>query len=78
MPAASRKKGLGSGRADHNLFFLAIKDLLGLEWDFNYQLGWIGKEGGKALMIPIYGPYLCPVLFLARWGYRARSTGARA
>ncbi|MEK7342050.1 MAG: transporter [Candidatus Binatota bacterium] len=65
-PTASRKKGLGSGRADHNLFFLASKDLLGLEWDFNYQLGWIGKEGKKSfddshlwalsLSRPLFGP----------------------
>lgn len=45
IPTASRKKGLGSGRADHNLFFLASKDLLGLEWELAYNLAWIGKEG---------------------------------
>lgn len=48
IPTASRKKGLGSGRTDHLLLFLASKDLLGLEWEFNYQLGWIGKEGKKS------------------------------
>lgn len=47
VPTASGKKGLGSSRVDHNLLFLATKDLLGLEWNFNYALGWIGKERKK-------------------------------
>ena len=47
VPSASRKKGLGSGRVDHNLTFLASKEILGLDWDFNYLLGWIGKEREK-------------------------------
>jgi hypothetical protein len=48
VPTASRKKGLGSGRVDHNLTFLASKNVLGLDWDFNYVLGWIGTEGKKS------------------------------
>ena len=66
VPTASRKKGLGSGRTDHNLIFLVSKELLGLDWDFNYQLGWIGKEGKKgfddshllalSLSRPLFGP----------------------
>lgn len=66
IPTASRKKGLGSGRVDHNLTFLASKNLLGLDWDFNYVLGWIGKEGKKsfddshlfavAFARPLFGP----------------------
>ena len=44
VPTASRKKGLGSGRVDHTLAFLASKDLFGLEWEGSYFLGWIGKE----------------------------------
>ena len=49
VPTASKRKGLGSGRVDHNLTFLASKEkLLGLDWDFNYVLGWIGKEGKKS------------------------------
>lgn len=67
VPTASRRKGLGSGRVDHNLTFLASKEkLLGLDWDFNYVLGWIGKEGKKsfddshllalAFFRPLFGP----------------------
>lgn len=66
IPTASRKNGLGSGRVDHNLTFLASKNLLGLDWDFNYVLGWIGKEGKKtfddshlfalAFSRPLFGP----------------------
>ncbi len=49
VPTASRKKGLGSGRADHDITFLVSKGkLLGLDWDFNYVLGWIGKQGKKS------------------------------
>lgn len=48
IPTASRKKGLGSGRVDHNLTFLASKNVFGLDWDFNYVLGWIGKERKKS------------------------------
>ncbi len=66
LPTASRKKGLGSGRVDHNLTFLASKNMLGLDWDFNYVLGWIGEEGKKrfddshlfalAFSRPLFGP----------------------
>jgi len=47
IPTASRKKGLGSGRVDHHLRFLASKELFDLELEFNYLLGWIGQEGEK-------------------------------
>ena len=67
VPTASKRKGLGSGRVDHDLTFLASKEkLLGLDWDFNYVLGWIGKEGKKsfddshllalAVFRPLFGP----------------------
>ncbi len=66
VPTASRKKGLGSGRVDHNLLFLASKDLFGMDWDFNYLLGWIGKERRKrfddfhlwalSFSRPLFGP----------------------
>lgn len=66
VPTASRKKGLGSGRVDHNLLFLASKDLFGLESNFNYLLGWIGKGRRKgfddfhlwalSLSRPLFGP----------------------
>ncbi len=47
VPTASRKKGLGSGRVDHNLGFLASKELFGLDWDLSYFLSFVGKEGRK-------------------------------
>jgi len=47
VPTASRKKGLGSGRTDHNLAFLASTELLGLDSELSYFLGWIGKEGRR-------------------------------
>lgn len=66
VPTASKKNGLGSGRVDHNLTFLASENVLGLDWDFNYVLGWIGKEGKKsfddshlfalAFSRPLFGP----------------------
>ncbi len=48
LPTASRRKGLGSGRVDHNLFFLASKELFGFDWDLTYILGWIGKQKRKS------------------------------
>lgn len=66
VPTASRKKGLGSGRVDHNLAFLAIEELLGSDWDLSYFLGWIGSEGTKrfddshlwalSFSRPLFGP----------------------
>ena len=66
VPTASRKKGLGSGRVDHNLSFLVSKDLAGLDWELSYFLGWIGKEGKKgfddfhlwalSFSRPLFGP----------------------
>ena len=47
IPTASRKKGLGSGRVDHTLAFLAGKELFDLEWEGSYFLGWLGKEGKR-------------------------------
>jgi hypothetical protein len=47
LPTASRKKGLGSGRVDHTLAFLATRDLFGWEWEASYFLGWLGKEGKR-------------------------------
>lgn len=48
VPSASRKKGLGSGRADHNLFFLVSKEIAGVDWELTYNQAWIGKEGRKS------------------------------
>lgn len=47
IPTASRKKGLGSGRVDHNLYFLSQKEALGLDWAFTYILTLAGKERRK-------------------------------
>lgn len=66
IPTASRRKGLGTGRVDHNLDFLASKELIGLEWNFDYHLGIVGKEGEKgfddfhlfalSFSRPLFGP----------------------
>lgn len=45
LPTASRRKGLGSGRIDHTLSLLASDTIGDVEWEFNYFLGWIGREG---------------------------------
>jgi hypothetical protein len=47
VPTASRRKGLGSGRVDHTLGFLASKELFSLDWNLSYFLSWVGKEGSK-------------------------------
>jgi len=66
VPNASRKKGLGSGRVDHNLLLVAGKEILGMEWDLTYLVGWIGKESRKdfddlhlwalSFSRPLFGP----------------------
>lgn len=66
VPVASRKKGLGSGKADHNLFFLASKEIVGLDWELTYNMGWIGREGRRgfddahlwalSFSRPLFGP----------------------
>ena len=43
IPSASSAKGLGSGRVDYQLNFLASKDLLGVHFDFNVSQFWIGR-----------------------------------
>jgi hypothetical protein len=42
-PTASEEKGLGSGRVDHSLTFLASKDISGVHFDFNTTAFFIGQ-----------------------------------
>lgn len=44
-PMASSSKGLGSGRVDHQLTFLASKDVKRTHFDFNASSFWIGRTG---------------------------------
>ncbi len=45
IPSASAQKGLGSGRVDHQVTFLASKDIRGVHLDYNTSYFWIGREG---------------------------------
>ncbi len=45
IPSASTDGGLGTGRVDHSLTFLASKDIAHLHFDFNATHSWIGREG---------------------------------
>jgi hypothetical protein len=47
IPTASQRKGLGSGRVDHNLSFLSSKELWGLTWSLSYFLTFQGEEKKK-------------------------------
>ena len=65
VPTASEEKGLGSGQNDHQLKFLASKDLRGTHFDFNAAALWIGRplslgydrnaEGNLAFSHPVRG-----------------------
>jgi hypothetical protein len=44
IPSASTEDGLGTGRVDHSLTFLASKDIAGVHFDFNATHYWIGRE----------------------------------
>jgi hypothetical protein len=46
-PTASSEKGIGSGRVDHSLTFLASKDIHGSHFDFNATNFWIGAPGAS-------------------------------
>lgn len=48
IPTASRRKGLGSGRVDHNLYFLSQKELWDIDWALTYILSLVGKERRKS------------------------------
>lgn len=43
IPSASTDDGLGTGRVDHSLSFLASKDIAGVHLDFNATHFWIGR-----------------------------------
>ena len=45
IPSASTAGGLGSGRVDHALTFLASKDIAKFHGDFNVSELWIGRPG---------------------------------
>jgi hypothetical protein len=46
-PTASTQKGLGSGRVDHSITFLASKDIWGTHFDFNTTYFLIGRTPGS-------------------------------
>lgn len=45
LPSASRGKGLGTGRVDHALAFLASREIRGTTLDFNAVYNLSGREG---------------------------------
>jgi hypothetical protein len=47
IPSASTTDGLGSGRVDHALTFLASKDLAKFHFDFNATELWIGRTAAS-------------------------------
>jgi hypothetical protein len=47
IPSASTDKGLGSGRVDHSITFLARKDMAGVHFDFNATRFVIGRENAS-------------------------------
>jgi hypothetical protein len=44
ISSASTEDGLGTGRVDHSITFLASKDIAGVHCDFNATHFWIGRE----------------------------------
>jgi hypothetical protein len=49
IPSASTEDGLGTGRVDHAITFLASKDIAGIHFDFNTTHFWIGRESASGL-----------------------------
>ena len=47
FPSASVSKGLGTGKYDHQIRFLASKDVLGVHFDFNTAYFFLGRTGGR-------------------------------
>lgn len=47
IPSASTEAGLGSGAVDHQLTFLASKDVAKIHFDFNASEFWIGSANGS-------------------------------
>lgn len=46
FPSASVSKGLGTGKYDHQIRFLASKDILGVHFDFNTAYFFLGRPAG--------------------------------
>ena len=46
FPSASAAKGLGTGKYDHQIRFLASKDILGTHFDFNVAYYFFGRPSG--------------------------------
>lgn len=49
IPSADDKNGLGTGRVDHALTFLASKDIAHIHFDFNATQFWIGRVGTRGV-----------------------------
>jgi hypothetical protein len=47
IPSADSDNGLGSGRVDHSLTFLASKDISRVHFDFNATQFWIGRQNAR-------------------------------
>jgi Putative MetA-pathway of phenol degradation len=47
IASASTEDGLGNGRIDHALTFLASKDIAGIHFDFNVTHFWIGRQSAQ-------------------------------
>jgi hypothetical protein len=47
IPSADSESGLGSGRVDHSLTFLASKDLGHIHFDFNATRFWLGRQNAR-------------------------------
>ena len=47
IPSASTEEGLGTGRVDHFVGFLASKDIAGVHFDFNATHYWIGRQSAS-------------------------------
>lgn len=68
IPSADANNGLGTGRVDHSLTFLASKDLGHVHFDFNATQFWLGQQNATgfdrnnqlnlAFSFPIHGPLL--------------------
>ena len=47
FPSASVSKGLGTGKYDHQIRFLASKDILGVHFDFNTAYFFLGRPSSR-------------------------------
>lgn len=66
IPSANSENGLGTGRMDHAVTFLASKDIAHIHFDFNATQFWIGRQDAHgfdrnnqlnlAFSFPMHGP----------------------